>query len=87
MQHINSRQKLYVITLSTQDDNKLFEQLKTGFKRTIKWNKYTSKMTKHTKTNNLNYLITPTSIDYLCCHLKMKKDKVLYFYKVLYSKS
>ena len=44
-------------------------------------------MTKHTKTNNLNYLIAPTSIDYLCCHLKMKKDKVLYFNKVLYSTS
>ena len=33
--------KLYVpvVTLSTQDDNKLLEQLKTGFKKTIKWNK------------------------------------------------
>ena len=31
--------KLYVpaVTLSTEDDNKLLEQLKTGFKRTIKW--------------------------------------------------
>ena len=30
--------KLYVpaVTLSTEDDNKLLEQLKTGFKRTIK---------------------------------------------------
>ena len=38
--------KLYVpvATLSTEDDNKLLEQLKTGFKRTIKWNKYRSKM-------------------------------------------
>ena len=36
--------KLYipVVTLSTQDDNKLLEQLKTGFKRTSKWNKYRS---------------------------------------------
>ena len=34
--------KLYVpvVTLSTEDDNKLLEQLKTGFKRIIKWNKY-----------------------------------------------
>ena len=33
--------KLYVpvVALSIQDDNKLLEQLKTGFKRTIKWNK------------------------------------------------
>ena len=38
--------KLYipVVTLSAEDDNKLLEQLKTGFKRTIKWNKYRSKM-------------------------------------------
>ena len=34
--------KLYVplVTLSTQDDNQLLEQLKTRFKRTIIWNKY-----------------------------------------------
>ena len=53
---------LYVpaVTLSTEDDNKLSEQLKTGFKRTIKWNKYRSKMSNQTKTNNLNYLIDPT---------------------------
>ena len=53
--------KLYIpATLSTEDDNKLLEQLKTGFERTIKWNKYRSDMTKQTKTNNLNYLIDPT---------------------------
>ena len=34
-------------------------KLKTGFKRTIKWNKYRSEMTNHTK-NNLNHLIDPT---------------------------
>ena len=53
---------LYVpaVTLSTEDDNKLLEQLKTGFKRTIKWNKYRSKMSNQTKTNNLNYLIDLT---------------------------
>ena len=49
-----------VVTLSTQDGNKLLEQLKTGFKRTIKWNKYRSEMTNQTKTNNSNYLIDPT---------------------------
>ena len=33
--------KLYVpvATLSTQDDNNLLKQVKTGFKTTIKWNK------------------------------------------------
>ena len=37
--------KLYVpvVTLSTQDNAKLLEQLKPGFKRTINWNKYQSK--------------------------------------------
>ena len=36
--------KLYVpaVTLSTKDDNSFEEQLKSGFKRTIKWNKYRS---------------------------------------------
>ena len=48
-----------VVTLSTENDNFL-EQLKSGFKRTIKWNKYRSEMTNQTKTNNLNYLIDPT---------------------------
>ena len=49
--------KLYVpvVTLSTKDDNFL-EQLKSGLKRTIKWNKYRSEMTNQTKTNHLNYL-------------------------------
>ena len=34
--------KLYVpvVTLSKENDIKLLEQLKSGFKRTIKWNKY-----------------------------------------------
>ena len=56
--------KLYVlvVSLSTQDDDKFLEQLKSGFKRTIKWNKYRSHVTKQTKTNNVNYLIDPTFI-------------------------
>ena len=53
--------KLYVpvVTLSAEDDNKLLEQLKTGLKRTITWNKYRSEMSNQTKNNNLNYLIDP----------------------------
>ena len=37
--------KIYapVVTLSTQDNSKLFQQLKSGFKRVINWNKYLSK--------------------------------------------
>ena len=37
--------KLYVpaVTLSTQGNSKLLQQLKSGFKRIISWNKYLSK--------------------------------------------
>ena len=54
--------KLYVpvVTLSNENDTKLLEQLKTGFKRTIKWKKYRSQMTVQLQNNNLNYLIDPT---------------------------
>ena len=54
--------KLYVpvVTLSKENVTKLLEQLKLGFKRTIKWNKYRSKMSIQPKSNNLNYLIDPT---------------------------
>ena len=54
--------KLYVpvVTLSKENDTKLLEQLKTGFKRTIKWNKYRSQMSIQNNNNNLNYLIDPT---------------------------
>ena len=49
-----------VFSLSTKDDNNFLEQLKSGFRRTIKWNKYRSEMTNQTNTNQLNYLIDPT---------------------------
>ena len=54
--------KLYVpvFTLSTEDDNNFLEKLKSGFKRTIKWNKYRSEMTDKTKANHLNRLIDST---------------------------
>ena len=50
--------KWYVaVTFSTENDKTLLEQLKTGFKRTIKWNKYRSEMTNQSKNNDL---IDPT---------------------------
>ena len=54
--------KLYVpiVTLSAENDNKVLEQLKTGFKKAIKWNKYRSEISNQTKNNNLNYLIDAT---------------------------
>ena len=54
--------KLYllVVNLSKENDKKLLEQLKSGFKRTVKWIKYRSHMTVQPQNNNLNYLIDPT---------------------------
>ena len=54
--------KLYVpiVTLSKENDIKLLEQLKLGFKRTIKWKKYRSQITVQPQNDNLNYLIDPT---------------------------
>ena len=54
--------KLYVpvVTLSKENDKKLLEQLKTGFKITIKWSKYRSQMTAQPQNNNLSYLIDLT---------------------------
>ena len=50
---------LPVVSLSKANDIKLLEQLKSGFKRTIKWDKYRSQMTIQPQ-NNLNCLIDPT---------------------------
>ena len=54
--------KLYVpvFTLSKENDIKLLEQLKSGFKRTIIWNKYRSQMTIQPRNNNLDNLIDQT---------------------------
>ena len=54
--------KLYVpvVTFSKENNIKFLEQLKSVFKRTIKWNKYRSQMTVQSQNNNLNYLIDPT---------------------------
>ena len=51
--------KLYVpvVTLSTQDNAKLLEQLKSGFKRTINWNKYQAKVSTERVIQYLDYLI------------------------------
>ena len=73
--------KLYVSVgpLTIEDDNNLLRQLKTGFKRTIKWNKCRSNLSNQIKNNNLNYLIRLliNLTDYLFYHLKMKMIKHL----------
>ena len=53
--------KLYVpvVTLSTKDNGKLLQQLKSGFKKTISWNKYESSIKTYAQNRYLNYLINP----------------------------
>ena len=54
--------KLYVpvVTLSTKQNAKLLQQLKSGFKGVINWNKYLSKPELLKQNPNLNYLIEPS---------------------------
>ena len=54
--------RLYVpvVTLSTQGNTKLLEQLKSGFKRVINWNKYLSKPDLLAQNQNLNHLAEPS---------------------------
>ena len=54
--------KLYapIVTLSTQDNAKPLQKLKSGFKRTIDWNKYKSKVTIQEPNTYLDYLIDPS---------------------------
>ena len=49
-----------VVTLATQDNAKLLPQLKSGFKRTINWNKYLAKQELLAQNPNLNHLIEPS---------------------------
>ena len=83
--------KLYVpvVTLSKESDMKPLEQLKTGFKRTIKWNKYRSQMTIQPQNNSLNYLIDTTfkNVNRLfVCHLQelMQVIKETLFHIIMY---
>ena len=49
-----------VATLSTQDNAQLLPQLKSGFKRTISWNKYLAKPELLAQNANLSHLIEPS---------------------------
>ena len=82
--------KLYVpvVTLSKENDTQFLEQLKSRFKRTIKWNKYRSQMTDQPQNNNLNYLINPTFtnvnrlfvLSFAKTILGDKRDSFLHYY-------
>ena len=54
--------KLYVpvVTLSTQKNAKFLQQLNSGFKRVINWNKYLSKPELLAQIPNLNHLSEPS---------------------------
>ena len=49
-----------VVTLSTQENTKFLQQLKSGFKRVINWNKYLSKRELLAQNPNLNHLVEPS---------------------------
>ena len=75
-----------VVTLSTQDNAKLLLQLKSGFKRTISWNKYLSNPELLPQDPNLNHLIEPSfqGVNRLCVwHLKlMHKEQIIKKYYI-----
>ena len=54
--------KLYVpvVTLSTQENAKFLQQLKSGFIRTINWNKYQSDPKRYVQDQYLNHLVDPS---------------------------
>ena len=54
--------KLYVpvVNLSTQDNVKLLEQLKSGFRRTTNWNKYQTKASPERINQYLDFLLDPS---------------------------
>ena len=54
--------KVYVpvVTLSTKDNEKLLQQLKSGLKKTISWNEYESSIKAFAQNRYLNYLINPS---------------------------
>ena len=54
--------KLYVpvVTLSKQENTKFLQQLKSGFKRVINWDKYLSKPELIRRNPNLNHLVEPS---------------------------
>ena len=74
--------KLYVPAVNlSAENNKLLKQLKAGFKRTIKWNKYRSEISNQTKNNNLNYLIDPTFTNVnrlFALSFENEKDRLLF---------
>ena len=83
--------KLYitVVTLSKDDEIKLLTNLKSGFTREIKWNKYRSQMSTEAINNNLNILIDTafTNVNrvfVLAYHTAENRQSFFEFYFVLF---
>ena len=53
----NTKLNVPVVTLSIQENTKFIQQLKSGFKRVINWNKYLSELLA--QNPNLNHLVEP----------------------------
>ena len=58
---INAKLYVPVVTLSTRDNSKLLQQLKSGFKRTINWDKFKSSIKPYAQNKYLNHLVDPSS--------------------------
>ena len=57
---ITDTKLVLVVSLSTQDNVKPLKQLESGFKRTVNWNKYQSKVTEEAQNRHLYFLIDPS---------------------------
>ena len=53
---------LQVVTFSIKNEHWILKNIKQGFKKAVSWNKYISEITTQPKTNNLDYMMTPTFI-------------------------
>ena len=87
--------KLHILVVSLPKENykKLLEQLKSGFKRTVKWNKYRLQMTIQPQNNNFNYLIDQCLLKLTdCCFVVCKnwyRDQIIeiLFQAIMYQMS
>ena len=56
----DTKRIVLVVTLSTQENAKLFQQLKSGFRRTINCNKYQSDPKTYAQNRYLYHLVNPS---------------------------
>ena len=75
----NTKPYVPVVTLSFQDNVKLLKQLESGFKKTVNWKKYQSKITNQAQNWYLGFLIDPSFqgvINLFVYHLKITYKKL-----------